>query len=148
MYSETVAPSGNKKRLFWRLVMVLALVAAVMYAANAFHFYPGIVSLLSLLLGAIGFYGEYKRVFVYYTYVLNEGTLYIDRRVGSVDTIVAEVKKEDIRSLEKIDQVPGGETLYGGEGRDVYRFTHSKGSFYFTPGRGLLARLGEEWSEE
>lgn len=147
MYSETVEPSGNKKKLFWRLVIVLFAVAVVMFLAQYFGFYPGLVSLAALFLGAIGFYGEYKRVFVYYTYVLNEGTLYIDRRVGSVDAIVAELKKEEILSLEKISSVPEGEGFYGGENREIYRLTYPKGSFYFTPGRGLLARLSGDWEE-
>ena len=58
-----------------------------------------------------------------------------------METVAAEVTQDAILSLEKTDSVPDGEAFYGGVGRDVYRLTHTNGSIYFTPGRGLVERL-------
>ena len=56
MYSETVEPSGSKKKLTVRLIIVLFAAAAVMAAARHFGFYPGLVSLAALFAGALSFY--------------------------------------------------------------------------------------------
>ena len=145
MYQETIEPSGNRKKMFWRVMLVLFIVAVVTGVANHFRFYPGLVTLAVLLVAAVLLFGEFRRTFVRFTYVYYDETLSVDRRVGSVDTIVEEVKKADILSLEQVASIPEGEThQYCGENREIYKLTHTKGSFYFTPGRGLLGRLQKE----
>ncbi len=142
MYSETVEPTGDKKKMFVRTVIVLLAVGAVCTVAEKVGFYPGMVTLLALLGGAVALFGQYKKTFIRYTYIYHDDTLYIDRRVGSVDTVVEEVRKEDIEDCRMADIIPEGERrVYTGEGKAVYALSHSKGTFYFSPSEKLLSML-------